>query len=284
MVSFGEQLRLLRERRGLRQTDLVASLSGQFARSTIANVEAGREPPSPRLWRALSEAFPEDVEVMTDSYLHARSRLGSSRNTHLANPDSRPDDLRWEGPFVIERRDVTAVFRESRAPEEVLQVVTLRARLAGVSSFVTKMWSTRHEGFRVSPEVLWGGALVQQEQIDRDGHTFVMEQVDFGRELERGETHSFAVRSWVERAPMPDTGLDVSPAHPTMVIAVHVAFMSQTPASVWAYGPIADESLSPSSASAPDARPTRQHGAGLHSVVFERPAPGESFGIDWSWD
>lgn len=54
MEDFGAALRGLRKKRGLRQADLAAALDHQFARSTLANVEAGREAPSRRVWEAFS--------------------------------------------------------------------------------------------------------------------------------------------------------------------------------------------------------------------------------------
>jgi transcriptional regulator with XRE-family HTH domain len=286
MTTFGEDLHQLRARYQLRQSDLVTRLGGAFARSTIANVECGREAPSVRLWEALGEAFPDDVELLEPSYSAARRRVESGR---VDRPRSGREPDQWDreyplgGPLVVERRDFAAVFRESRAPEEILQVVDVRARQDGVSSFVSKMWATQQEGFRASAEVLWGGDIVESEHVDRDGRTFVLFEVAFGRSLHRGERHSFALRSWVDRSPNPDTGIDVAPALPTAVVAVHVAFLGPQPSSVWAYGPVADESLSPKSAAEPGARPTEQHGVGRHSAVFEHPEPGESYGLDWTW-
>jgi transcriptional regulator with XRE-family HTH domain len=283
--TFGELLRQLRQRHGLRQTDLVARLPGRFSRSTVANVESGREAPSPRLWDAVQQTFPDDVPTLEQSYVAARRRVATGHEGAV----SRRSD-RWEseyplgGPLVIERRDVAAVFRESRAPEEMLQVIDIRARQDGVSSFVMKMWATQQEGFRTTPEVLWGGEVVDAEHVDRDGRTFLMREISFGRALQRGERHTFAVRSWVERMPTPETGIVVSPTHPTGVVAVHLAFLGGQPAAVWAYGPVADDSLSPTSASDPGAIPTEFHGSGRHSVVFERPEPGESYGVEWSWN
>lgn len=282
MSIFGDQLRLVRERRGLRQSDLVALLHDAFARSTIANVESGREPPSPRLWTALLEALPDEAAGLQESYLAARrhvggSRLGPHSPAHATEPAA-------SGAFVVESRDIALVFREARVPEEIVEIYHLLARQDGASSFVSKMWATQHEGFRLSAEVLWGGHIIEEEHVDRDGHTFVLREVEFGRVLERGDRHAFALRSWVERAPSPpETGLDVSPKHPTLVVGVHLAFLDRQPASVWTYGPVADESLSPTSADAPGARPAATFGAGHYTAVFDSPQVGESYGVDWSW-
>jgi transcriptional regulator with XRE-family HTH domain len=283
MSVFGEQLRLVRERHGLRQSDLVALFHDTFARSTIANVESGREAPSPRLWTALREAFPAEAESLEESYLAARRNVGSSRSgTHPASRSG--SESAASGTFVVERRDIALVFREAQVPEEILEVYHLQARQDGASSLVCKMWATQHEGFRLSPEVLWGGHIVEAEHVDRDGHTFVLREVTFGRTLRRGDRHAFALRSWVERAPSPpETGIDVSPKHPTLVLGVHLAFLDRQPSSVWTYGPVADEALSPSSAGAPGARPAATFGVGHYTAEFDSPQVGESYGVDWSW-
>jgi transcriptional regulator with XRE-family HTH domain len=286
VTSFGEELRGLRERHGLRQTDLVAIIPGHFARSTIANVESGREAPTPRLWEALETAFPDDTPRLEKSYAAARHHVESSRGVigvSRNHADWWDRDFPLGGALVIDRRDVVVVFRESRAPEEVLQVIEVRARQDGVSSFRTKMWATQQEGFRARPEMLWGGEIVDSEYADHDGRTFLMREISFGRPLQRGERHTFALRSWVERALLPETGLELSPTHPTAFVGLHVAFLGAQPTSVWAYGPVPDEALAPTSAAEPGAMPTQRHGGGRHSAVFDRPEPGETYGIDWRW-
>jgi transcriptional regulator with XRE-family HTH domain len=288
MAAFGEMLSELRRSHGLRQSDLVARLTGQFARSTIANVESGREAPSPRLWEALCEAFPDDVDALEDTYLEARRQVGARKGDPLSNGHlaARSGEVvrPLGGVFTVERRVIAYVFRESRAPEEILEFFQVQARQDAVSSYVTKMWATHNEGFRIDPEMLWGGRLVDNEHVDRDGHTFVLREVQFGRPLQHGERHSFAIRSWVEHDADPDTGIDVTPTTPTVRIAIHLAFLGSLPTSVWAYGPVADASLYPRSADEPGARPPLDNGDGRYSVVFERPELGESYGIDWSWD
>jgi transcriptional regulator with XRE-family HTH domain len=284
--AFGDRLRRLRDRRALRQSDLATALHGQFARSTLANIESGREAPSPRLWEALQQAFPDDVPDLEESYAAARRRLPSGRegpSSRKRHTDGSEGSYPFGGPFVIERRDFALIFRESREPEEVMQIIEMRACQDGVSSFVTKMWATRQEGFRANPEMLWGGEIVDAEHVDHDGRTFVMREISFGRALQRGDRHTFALRSWVERMPLPDTGIDISPTYPTTLIALHLAFLGPPPASVWAYGPVADESLSPAEASEPGARPAQRYGEGRYSVTFEHPELGESYGVDWSW-
>lgn len=45
----------------MRQQDLVDALDRVIARSTLANVEVGRENPSARLWAAINDKLPEWV-------------------------------------------------------------------------------------------------------------------------------------------------------------------------------------------------------------------------------
>jgi transcriptional regulator with XRE-family HTH domain len=118
--DFGDALRRVRAAHGLRQRDLVHELDGQFARSTLANVESGREPPSPRLMALLLERFPQHGDELGPLYEASRVALSArllSREPSLTADHSDTASMRLGGPFVIEQYNLVYVFRESRSPE-----------------------------------------------------------------------------------------------------------------------------------------------------------------------
>ena len=288
-MDFGSELRALRKRHNLRQADLAARLRGGFARSTVANVEAGREAPSERMWKALSDAFPDDVARLEPSYLEARRLHSRGRHDPLLERDHHDhqpgsDDAPLGGSLVIERRDITFVFRQSTSPEEIIEVFEVRSRQEGLACFAVKMRATNQEGFRLEPEVLWGGRLIDTEHVDRQGYTFVLREIEFGRPLGLGERHCFAIRSWVAHDSDPDMGVDVTPSQPTCLLGLHLAFLARKPAVVWAYGPVPDEAVFPNAPDDPAAMAPDIHGDGHYSATFSRPEIGECFGIEWRWD
>lgn len=281
--DFGSGLRNLRKQRGLRQIDLVAALDGQFARSTIANIEAGREPPSPRFWEALCAAFPTHVEDLTPLYDNCRRKMDRPNDRPDPSTTKAPAPQALGGPFAIDRLDLAYTFRESRAPEEFIEVRTVRALRDRADRYLLKMRADNSEGFRITPETLWGGHIVDTQVQDRGGGTVTVRDFRFDHLLSRGQRHTFAMRTWIEKDPNPDTSIDVSVTLPTEIVAVHVNFEGPKPVKVWRHGPVADEYLIPASGIDPHARSLRGHD-GHYSSLFARPEPGTYFGIGWAWE
>lgn len=287
MNAFSAALKQLRRLHGLRQVDLVEALGGDFSRSTIANVECGRELPSPRFWEALQAVYPDETALMAEDYLAARARVGTGsgrgRPGSRTGPAPIEEELRLGGPFVIERLDLVYVFRESRSPEEVLEVRSLRATRNGADSYVLKVVAD-NEGFRTAPEILWGGSITEESARDVAGKTLLIRRVAFEPALRRGMRHVFALRSWVDRDPFPDVAIECKFTLPADTLGIHAAFLGSKPTSVWRFGPLHDEATRPDSARHADAKALPLVNNGNYSATFDHPAIGLVLGIGWSWD
>lgn len=286
METFGAALRELRRQRGWRQQDLVEALGSHVARSTIANVETGREPPTPRLWELLRALEPSVVTQLEPLYEQARGRLVRKTpsppavDAHCSGDEAPRRGL--AGPYVIELLQLIYVFRHSRSPEEIIEVRRVRATRHGADGYGLKFVQTRQEGFRADEEPLWGGHLTDGEHIDAAGRTVYLRRVDFGRRLRKGQVHEFAVRSWVERDPDPETSVNVLFSIPCQAVTIHLNFRGpDTPACCWAFGPIPDEILTP--AEPEDGRPVTLSAAGTASAYFKNPELGVEYGIAWRW-
>lgn len=277
--EFGEALRALRRRRSLTQLGLAEALSGSFARSTLANVEAGREMPSQRLFDTLVRAFPEDRERLQKSFEGARSMAGAIEDE--AGPKLVPTEL--GGACTVERLDIGYVFGESRSPQEIFEVRTVRATAAGVSSYRLKLKQSSSTSFATITEVLWGGDLREQIRRTANGQTLYLTTVDFGRRLRRGERHVFALRTWIERDQEPDTRLSVTMTIPTRIIALHARFTGPRPQEAWSFGPCADDALAPNSLDDEGATWLALSDGGVASLVVANPQLGVEYGLGWSW-
>lgn len=273
LSEFGRRMRALRLAAGWRQDDLVDRLGGLFARSTLANVESGREVPSARLWDTIEQRLPEWIDELQPHLvkraLPARSSVGGSARPLLGVP------------FVVELLRLIYVFRESRSPEEIIEVRRVRATTSPADGYGLKLSHTGHAGFRVDEEVLWGGDLVDAARHDASGKTVYLRRLAFGRKLRRGQSHEFALRSWVNRDPEPSTEIQVEMTIPCEVIAIDVHFLGRDVPASWRFGPIADETLVPddhddqSWALSCDSRRA--------SAVFEASQPGAIHGLQWQW-
>jgi hypothetical protein len=183
---------------------------------------------------------------------------------------------------VVERLQLTYVFRHSRSPEEIIEVRTVRAAKTGATGYGLKLEQTAMEGFRVDEEPLWGGHLVDTEHIDQSGHTIYLRRMEFGRTLRKGQTHEFAVRSWVETDPQPDTVVQVNFSIPCRELAIHLNFRGpDLPKQAWAFRPIADDSLVPQQAKGGETLPITA--GGTISKHFTTIDSANQYGIAWTW-
>lgn len=280
MSGFGGALREFRRAQGLTQQGLADALDGVLARSTIANVEAGRELPSSRLWNELIRAFPEAEAVLGSSFLHARSATAIKRGPAEGGLFGTAT---LGGPFTIERLEIAYVFRESRTPEEIVEIRTVKALTDGADSYVLKIKAQASRAFSATSEVLWGGHITDSERTDPDGQVIYLRRLQFDRRLRKGERHTFAIRSWVERDPEPDTSVSVLLTIPADVVAIHVAFLGPRPETMWRYDRVTDEALAPRSAEDMFAEPAALGRDGHCSAVFRRPPLGIEFGVGWNW-
>jgi hypothetical protein len=286
MTDFGSILRRLRFAKNWRQQDLVEALDGRIARSTIANIEAGRQPPTPRLWALLEEHVPHWKGALEPSYMDARRcspTSASHRHGVLADSSpAQPGRPTLAGPFVIESLQLVYVFRHSRSPEEILEIRRVRATRAGADGYGLKFIQTKHEGFRADEEPLWGGHLANVEHHDVSGKTLYVRRMNFDRTLRKGQVHEFAVRSWIERDPQPDTSVSVNFTIPCKSLAIHLNFHGpQAPTDCWGFGPIADEALTPTDPGRGAALPITP--GGTVSRYLTGMEPGAEYGIAWRW-
>jgi DNA-binding XRE family transcriptional regulator len=295
VTDFGSALRTLRKARSWRQMDLVHALGDAVARSTIANIEAEREPPSERFWQLITHHIPEWVDELSGPYHDARS--GQTRNP--ANEaaavatvtDAGTDDRDAEapgshpvlgGPFVIERLTLIYTFRHSRAPEEIIEIRRVRASKHGADRYGLKLAQLESAKFSVDEEVLFGGQLATTSYHRPEEQTIYLRTIRFGRRLRRGQRHEFAVRSWIEADPEPGTAVQIDLTVPVHEVAIHLNFRGpQRPQAVWTYGPIADPSLTPSSQQY--ATPAALGPDGLASMYLTNPQTGPTYGIAWQW-
>ncbi len=285
MTSFGVTLRRLRTERQWRQQDLIDALDGRLGRSTLANIETGRERPTARLWTLLEEAVPEWVSDLEEPYRAERatrvSRQTEPNQVARVGPTVSPTPL-LAGPFVIESLQLIYNFHHSHSPEEVIEIRRVRATAGGASGFGLKFEKTNQEGFRVEEEALWGGEVARAEHIDANGQTFYLRRFDFLRTLRRGQVHEFAVRSWIERDPEPSTNISVQFSVPCRELSIHLNFRGpQTPQACWAYGPMADEALAPIRPQ--DGEPINMSPGGTASKHFSPVDPANEYGIAWRW-
>jgi len=289
MAAFGERLRSLRLARGWRQQDLVDALDGQVARSTIANVETGREPPTPRLWSLVSETLSDWVPELAAPYTEARQRFEAGR------PDQEPiravgsvsgeDPVRHilGGPFIVELLQLVYVFRHSRSPEEIIETRRVRATRTGADGYGLKLLRSQHDAFRVDEETLWGGHIADARHLDVDGRTIYLRRLEFGRRLRKGQVHEFAVRSWIDKDPEPGTSVGVSFTIPAKQVAIHLNFLGPvTPHECWSYGPVADGMLAPTE-SGEGCEPLTSNPGGSYSGYFTSIEAGAEYGIAWTW-
>ena len=275
MSEFGAALRRLRTEAGLRQQDVSDRLAGNFARSTLANVESGRERPSARLWKALQEAFPGWTDLLAPTFESGRAPSGG--------PAAAEDSFLAEvgGPFAIEEVSYVYTWRDHRAPEEIIEVRRVRALRDGAATYGLR-FNSDSESFEMETEALWGGYLDSALHLSRAGNSLYLSRFGFDRTLQRGERHSFAVRSWVARDDEPDHSIVISFTLPVARATIHLNYLGPVaPVSFWSYGPLADELLIPDSpvGGAP-LRPLPNRSV---TATFPHPVRGSKYGLSWAW-
>lgn len=285
-MSFGLTLRQLRIARGWRQEDLAQALDGAVARSTIANVETGRESPTPRLWALLGTHVPEwsddlrpafDVErAKVNAVSTSESGTGTRSGAVVESADEAP---LLGGPFVVERLDLVYNFEESRAPSEIVEVRTVRATRAGAAGYGLSLRLTESPNFTVDESALWGGYIIESRHDHLPDKTLYWRRFEFGRTLRREHRHDFAVRSWVETDPDPDTAVCLDFTIPAEEVNIHLNFNgSERPTDVWSYGPLHDVRLIPKTPSM--GGPVGLSPGGTASAAFQ-PQSGPMYGVAW---
>jgi len=287
MSAFGEALRALRERHQLpRQQDLAEALSGQIARSTIANLETGRQVPTARVLAALTARFPQDAEALRAIYEHEQQQRQAAA-AEQPPPSRRRRAPKIEPPadYVLERYDVIYVLRDSRSPEEIIEVRHVRALSSGARDFGLSL-SRDAEGFEVETEVLFGGEITGVDIQEVDGRTLIFQLLDFGRVLRKGERHGFAVRYWVGRNPGGDDDVSYVPVssldYRMDAVGVHVNFWGEAkPAACWAFEGLPHEAMAPGRPEDGERLQLNQHS--MASVEMRRPVTGTWFGVGWRW-
>ena len=280
MNSFGGELRAFRLRAGLTQAGLAAAIGGQVSRSSIANIEAGRQSPSIPFWQAFESAFPDDSQTIRQAYLDARLQPATSRGrTSASKVGAEAVSSVLGGPFCVERLDIVYVFRESHSPEEIVEFRQVRALRNGAHDFRLKYEHQGSTKFESVPEVLFGGQLVDETRQSAAGETIYLRRIDFQRTLRRGAHHDFCLRYWVEHNPELGDAVAVAMTNRAETVKVHLKFLGTSrPAAVWRFDAVADARLGYGEPTKTSSLPWDQASASFH-----RPELGTSFGIAWRW-
>ncbi|GEM_PF-3482000 len=266
--SFGEVLKQLRREDGMRQLDLVDALNGVIARSTLANVEVGRENPSIRLWEAICSNLPHWVSRLEPLY----------RAKGVA---VTPTPFEVSGPFELLEATYVYTFREHRAPEEIVQLRRVRALTDGADGYGLKLMNNS-VGFDLDSEALFGGWIEQHERILGPNEHLHLTRFHFDRQLSRGEVHQFATRSWVADDD-PGQVVTVRFTRPTMMTQLRLNFLSpnRVPQQVYRFGPLPDPNAEPESAEGQDPLPAVA--PGIYSLRIDSPVLGHLYGVGWEW-
>jgi transcriptional regulator with XRE-family HTH domain len=277
MDGFGTALRALRVAEGQTQQRLAREIG--FGRSTLANIEAGREIPSQRFWDALCACRPAWRDRLTPLLTGSQHDATSGPSTPLENRAFKPPE-EWVlgGPFVVERLTFAYIFEHSRSPSEILEVRRVRATRNGADSYGLKLVNTKGTQFESSEEPLWGGD-VEHHAVQSSGY---LRRFRFDRVLRRGQTHEFATRHWVERDPDPGTAVMFSMSIPAVAVGIHLHFNGpERPMRTLRFGPLADDRDVPDGAPLEGGVPLRPTGSA--SAYFRAPEPGATYGLAWEW-
>ena len=275
---FGALLRRLRKQAEWRQLDLADHLG--LGRSTIANLESGRERPGATVWQAIQERLPDWAHELERAYGEAR-RAPVNAPTKASKRD-QPFVPFKGGPFTIESVKYVYLFEESRSPGEILEVRRVRAAEQGADCYGLLLTHTGSTGFQVDQQALWGGSLHDSTHETEEGRTLLWRRFDFDRRLRIGQRHEFALRTWVEQDPDPQTNIGFDLSIPAREVSIHLGFHgSVRPKRAWAYGPLTD-----AEADDPPAEGRKKlRVAPDGSVVarFRKPEVGPTYGLVWEW-
>lgn len=231
-------------------------------RSTLANVEAGRQRLSGRLRQRILEEFPSWISsVDTGRYNPARGGTNAG----------------------LEVLDLTIsyVFLHSLSPSEIIQVRRVRALRSGVRSYALGLRRDDGQPIRVETQELWGGTLREELIHDSSDRLSVFE---FPRPLNVDAVHEFAMRSWLEQDADPCTEVRLGVTMPVRRAAIHVA--SHGPhgiAQAWRLGPAADLPIEDIAPDSPLAGPLAVSAKSVTSAVFKDLPPGMHCGLGWRW-
>lgn len=250
----GRALRHARAEAGLSQAELAERLG--IARSTIANLEAGRHGVSPAVRALLDEALPGWLPKLT------------ARATQPVSVDNNG--------LSIEEVGITYVFEQSKSPSEIIQLRRVRAVRAGVRRYHLGLRRSDHKTFTADTQTLWGGGIVEHPSSVEGWATH---SVDFGRGLRRGETHEFAMRSWVERDAEPDTEIWLEVTAPTRLARMNLTFNGPYPSRAWAFTKPSDEREKRPEETAPV---PAKHGYPV-TATFEQLVPNVIYALCWEW-
>lgn len=262
--GFGQALRAQRAAAGMRQADLVEVLDHVIARSTLANVEVGREKPSARLWQAICTHLPHWVAELEPHYTPRNPAASAFADT---------------GPFDIVHATDAYTFRDHRAAEEIIHVRRVRARAHGACRYVVRLVNDS-EAFDVDVEPLWGGWIERHERTPTPEGIEHELHVRLDRPLARGEEGEFAMRSWVLRD-VADNAISMSFSLPTTSASLSVTFAGRSPRQLW--GIETDDPLPSRDVPADDDRLLSLSAGGNHTLRIRRPVPLRVYGIGWSW-
>ena len=275
MGEFAPALRRLRHSAGLTQEGLIEALDGEFARSTLANIEAGREVPSVRFFRAVSGRFPEWRSTLSEPFGHAREQVG--RHATPGRDPQRTALGPLGGRAVVEHLRATYVVDEGPGPVEVVESRRIRATSSGVTGFVVRL--LHGPGFDAEHDVPAGGELRATDVVTDPAGTTVLCHIAFDSPLLRGETHELTVRSRVRQSA--DTSALLVPDTTTTAAEVRLRFRGRLPRSIDAFGPVADRAL----LEAPQGL-VRYRPVGVADDVTAR-FPGAAIGLvhgaRWAW-
>ena len=291
--EFGQAIKELRAKHRLTtQKALAEHVNLELARTSIANLEAGTRAPAPHSWAVLQRHFPDDVAWLQPLYDNARAeqeRITAERERRRrAVSESQPSEVAPTEPefmlgghYVLERYDLLYVFRDGRAPREIIEQRRFRATRRGVDTYPLRLEQTDSPDFSIKTEVLWGGSLASEERVTPAGKTVYREVVTLDRSLSRGESHAFMLRHLIEKDPNPSTEIILLLTVPTETALVHLKFTAKRPQVVWCFGPLPDEDMAPGELD--PRRALLVSSDGRATAEFSNPEIGVTYGVAWRW-